>query len=89
MRRVYHHVSSPASFNRSLFAAIKPGGRLAVIDFEPRWYLPTPSEAAEGRGGHGVSPLVVQQDLRQAGFEIDLVIDVWPGDAFCVVAVRP
>ena len=33
MRDVYHHVVYSADFNRSLWAALKTGGRLAVIDF--------------------------------------------------------
>ena len=36
MRDVYHHIVDVAAFNRSLLAALKPGGRLAIIDFEPR-----------------------------------------------------
>ncbi len=89
MRRVYHHFTAPASVNRSLFAALKRGGRLAVIDFEPRWYLPTPGGVPEDRGGHGVSQRLLQQELRQAGFEIELSIPNWPGDAFCVIARKP
>ncbi len=33
MRRVYHHFTDPASMNESLFESLKPGGRLAIIDF--------------------------------------------------------
>jgi ubiquinone/menaquinone biosynthesis C-methylase UbiE len=36
MRDVYHHITDVGAFNRSLLAALKPGGRLAIIDFEPR-----------------------------------------------------
>jgi SAM-dependent methyltransferase len=35
MRDVYHHVTAPEAFNRSLFASLKPGGRLAILDFRP------------------------------------------------------
>ena len=33
-RRVYHHLSDPAATNASLHAALRPGGRLAVIELE-------------------------------------------------------
>ena len=34
MRRVYHHLTDTAATNASLHAALKPGGRLAVIELE-------------------------------------------------------
>ena len=33
-RRVYHHLADPAATNASLYAALRPGGRLAVIELE-------------------------------------------------------
>ena len=35
LRDVYHHLTHPQEFDVSLFAALKPGGRLAIIDFQP------------------------------------------------------
>ena len=34
MRRVYHHLTDPAATNASLYAALKPGGHLAVVEIE-------------------------------------------------------
>ena len=34
LRRVYHHLTDTATMNASLHAALKPGGRLAVIELE-------------------------------------------------------
>src|SRR5688500_83721 len=36
MRNVYHHFGDPATMNASFLKALKPGGRLAVIDLSPR-----------------------------------------------------
>lgn len=69
LRRVYHHFDDPASINASLLQSLKPGGRLAIIDFEPR-----SSEAApEGRdsgGQHGVTAETVVKELTEAGFTL-------------------
>ena len=34
LRRVYHHLADTATMNASLHAALKPGGRLAIIELE-------------------------------------------------------
>src|SRR5712672_3763058 len=33
LRRVYHHLTKPAEFDAALIRSLKPGGRLAVIEF--------------------------------------------------------
>jgi len=35
MRNVYHHFADPAAMNVSMAAALKPGARLAIVDFTP------------------------------------------------------
>ena len=39
MRRVYHHLTDPAATNASLHAALKPGGRLAIVELEFSGFL--------------------------------------------------
>ena len=36
LRNVYHHITAVDAFNKSLVASLKPGGRLAIIDFQAR-----------------------------------------------------
>lgn len=71
MRNVYHHVGDPASMNASLFKSLKPGGRVAVIDFGPP--PGAESEDPAGRdddGHHGVTAPTVERELKAAGFDI-------------------
>src|SRR5262245_45538775 len=35
LRDVYHHLTNPQEFDASLRASVKPGGRVAIMDFEP------------------------------------------------------
>ncbi len=79
MRGVYHHFTAPAEIDRSLFEALRPGGRLAVIDFPPTiWLWPwTPKGIPENRGGHGVPPEILTQELTAAGFRRANIQD-WP-----------
>jgi ubiquinone/menaquinone biosynthesis C-methylase UbiE len=66
IRDAYHHLTQPADIVRSLAAALKPGGRLAVIDFPPRPNTEVPAGVPEDRRGHGVPPEVVQREVSAA-----------------------
>lgn len=69
MRRVYHHFGNPPTMNASLYQSLKPGGRLAVIDFAPRGSEADPGGRASG-SHHGVTLDTVVEELKQAGFSI-------------------
>ncbi|MEX2272651.1 MAG: methyltransferase domain-containing protein [Vicinamibacterales bacterium] len=91
MRNVYHHFSNPAAINRSLLAALEPGGRIAVIDFAPRGGADaaTPAERSDDPT-HGVRPETVARELEAAGF-VRVSVDE-PGssqDGFMVVMRKP
>ena len=71
MKDVYHHFADPAAMNASILRALRPGGKLAVLDFGP----PPGAESADpaGRdvdGHHGITPATLERELRAAGFEI-------------------
>jgi ubiquinone/menaquinone biosynthesis C-methylase UbiE len=69
MRDVYHHVleNSLDAFNKSLIASLKPGGRLAIIDFRPSPGSKLFPGVPANRGGHGVPIAVVEEELKAAG----------------------
>jgi SAM-dependent methyltransferase len=63
VRDAYHHFTQPDELIRSLAASLKPGGRLAIIDFPPRPNSEVPAGVRPNRGGHGVPPEVVQAEV--------------------------
>lgn len=69
LRRVYHHIGDPTAMNASILQSLKPGGRLAIIDFEPRDDEAEPGGRASG-DQHGVTPETVIAELENAGFEL-------------------
>ena len=90
MRNVYHHFGDPPVMNASLLKSLKPGGRLAVIDFTP----PPPSDVSENPPGkrgednhHGITAATLEKELKAAGFEI--VSSELKNRAVSVVARRP
>src|SRR4029077_7756187 len=56
MRDVYHHFAEPPDMNASLYRSLKPGGRLAVIDFPPRSGRTAPPGSRDSGANHGILP---------------------------------
>jgi ubiquinone/menaquinone biosynthesis C-methylase UbiE len=76
MRDVYHHITAPEEIARSLAASLKPGGRMAIIDFEPQAGSALPEGVPANRGGHGVPPEIVAAEISAAG---PSVVRTFPG----------
>ena len=90
VRRVYHHFPKPDRTGASLLRSLKPGGRLAVIDFAPREGLPEVKEdVPKNRGGHGVALHVIVEELTAAGFELASRHDTWPNGDYCLIFRKP
>ena len=93
IRDAYHHLTQPAAILASMRAALKPGGRLAVIDFAPRPNSEVPSGVPANRGGHGVPPEVVEKEVG-ASFAHVQTISAWmpksqPASLFLVLFRKP
>lgn len=89
LRRVYHHITAPQPFDANLLRSLKPGARLAIIDFAPtNAYGPVPGVPAN-RGGHGIPQKILVEELTAAGFRVEKTIDHWSGDDYCVIFLKP
>ena len=85
LRRVYHHLTKPAEFDASLVRSLKPGGRLAIIDFAPRAGLEPVEGVPSDRGGHGIPEKIVIEELTAAGLKVEKTVEDWPEGDYCVV----
>jgi len=88
MRNVYHHFADPASMNASLYQALKPGSRIAIIDFPPRGTESVDPKGRADEAHHGVSSGSVVRELRAAGFA-EVSASSLPRGTFIVVGMRP
>jgi ubiquinone/menaquinone biosynthesis C-methylase UbiE len=90
-RMVYHHLTDPAAINTDIFRALRPGGRLVVIDFEPGGimdWIGRP-ETAACHGGHGTPKGTVLKEVTAAGFQLIRGPESWRGRAYAVLFRRP
>ena len=80
LQLVYHHIKEIEPFNKSLYASLKPGGRLAIIDFVPTKGSKIPEGVPANREGQGIPIAVVVAELSAPGLAHVKTIDKWPPD---------
>lgn len=88
LRRVYHHLTKPTEFDAAVLRSLKPGGRLAIIDFPPRSGLDPVEGVPSNRGGHGIPQKIAVEELTSAGFQLLKTIDDWPNNDYCLVFAK-
>jgi ubiquinone/menaquinone biosynthesis C-methylase UbiE len=90
-RLVYHHLTDPEAINADILRALRPGGRLVIIDFEPggimNW-IGRP-ETADRHGGHGTPKETVLQEVTRAGFQWMRGPESWRGRTYALLFRRP
>ena len=89
MHNVYHHFDDPGAMNRSILQSLKPGGRVAIIDFVPNHgrQAEKPQDRDQEKT-HGVTADSVVSELQEAGFEA-VVSEAGGKRWFIVVGVNP
>ncbi len=79
---VTHHIAHRTDFFRKIYAALKPDGRMAIIDFPPEAH-------ARGWCPHPANELVPAWELireaEDAGFKLDRTYDFIPREYFIVL----
>jgi SAM-dependent methyltransferase len=78
LQLVYHHIKEIEPFNKSLYASLKPGGRLAIIDNVPAKGSKIPEGVPANREGHGIPIAVVLSEVGATGLTYVKTIDKWP-----------
>ena len=74
---VYHHVEQRAAYFRKLRASLKPGGRIAIIDFRMESPNGPPKNAR-------IAPDRVQAEMNSAGYALDAEHAFLPNQYFLI-----
>jgi len=88
LRHVYHHITQPGDFDKNLLRSLKPGARLAIIDFPPDSSLPPVEGVPKNRGGHGIPEKIMVEELTATGLQVEKEIDDWSARDYCVIFVK-
>ncbi|MDA1306211.1 MAG: class I SAM-dependent methyltransferase [Acidobacteria bacterium] len=80
---VYHELASPQAFMQKLKAALKPDGRLVLIEFRGE------DPAVPIQTLHKMTVAQIRQELAADGFTIERVLDVLPWQHIVVLRQTP
>lgn len=73
----YHHLPNRPAYFRELKKSLKPGGRVAIVDFR--------KDAPEGPPVHfRFTPQQIQDEMTQAGYRLDAAHDFLPRQHFLI-----
>jgi ubiquinone/menaquinone biosynthesis C-methylase UbiE len=81
MRNVLHHIDGWSAYLPTLLPALRPGGRVGIIDFSP-------GALFHLAGDHGAEPDDVIAAFEQSGFTVAHRNDAWGGRMYLIVFVR-
>jgi len=89
MRMVYHMLTQPEPMARSFFRALKPGGRLLVLEGDPEPGRRNARGVPANRAGMGIDPQIVIDELTEVGFVLSRQIPDWVGADYALVFEKP
>jgi predicted methyltransferase len=73
----YHHIGNRIPYFSKLRSSLRPGGRLAIIDFKADSPIGPPVE-------HRISPEKVTEELAAAGYKLEESRDLLPRQYFLI-----
>lgn len=77
MRNVFHHITNPESYLSNIKESLRPGGRIAIID-----WLPKMKGSDDSHTGHYTPEKEIQRILDKAGFARLKSFDFLKGQSF-------
>jgi len=77
MRDTFHHLREPTAYFRKLATRLRPGARVAIIDYRPKGLWAS-------LFGHHASQSVIERDLVSAGYAIDRSYDFLARQCFVI-----
>ena len=78
----YHHIDNRVAYFANLRKYLRPGGRIAVIDYDRRAWL-------EGLLRHYTPTEFIKREMDQAGYVLRQELDVLDRQSFLIFAVKP
>ncbi len=88
LRSVYRHLTQPKAMGASLAQALKPGGRLVVVEFPPVPEIATGGARAGDREVHGVTAATIVSELNEVSLELVRIVPGWNNEGFYAVLMR-
>lgn len=72
----FHHLPQPATYFATVAKHLNPGGRVAVIEAHPKWFV----------FGHATQPSTIASDMADAGYLLAERHDFLPRQSFQIFA---
>jgi len=89
MRMVYHMLTRPEPMAGSFFRALKPGGRLIILEGDPDPNGRNARGVPENRAGMGIDPQIVIDELAEVGFVLVQRFPDWVGADYALLFEKP
>ena len=74
MRNVFHHLKTPTRYFRDLRPVLRPGGRIAIIDYRPKFWII----------GHNSSAKKIRKTMADAGYKLRAKYHFLPDQNFAI-----
>jgi arsenite methyltransferase len=83
MRNVCHHLSNRVEYFKGLNGALKPRGRIAIIEYKSGRRF-----SFHRKFGHYVPEKVIIEEMKDAGYRLDKGLDFLPEQSFLIFSLN-